>query len=312
MMLSSEKLATFELCPRRYVWQNRYGMLRVSLMGAIYRALDAGLRGDNPERAAENQMLSLAANPGLDVTGQDVYQVAMHYAKLAGIISVALRSASTAPWSAWPDEEVGNPSHGLHGWRSACYDAGDGLPRRVVLVDRWSDDRKAQEMRGWRSLGETCALRKRLMLTAVTIGASHDKRRYSPWTRCYQHPRNRLFRFKRTTSTEDFGSTWTTLRREDSDVPTVKWLDRMRDDGCMGDLIHTETVPVPARWQAYVREMQRMAGEIERWEERLGETPPLRLAGCYGFSPCVFLPVCHGSNPPIPENYGFRIIQPKV
>ena len=309
MILNAEKLSTWETCPRRYQWQNRYQALRVSPLRALYMALDAGLRAEsNPERAAENELLALAASPGLDVLGPNVYPIAMHYAKLAGILSVALRSASDAPWCPWPDGKMVLNGYPTHEWRSACYDAGDGHPRRIVLVDRWSDDREAQELRGWRTLGEACALRKPIVVTAVTIGASHEKRRVSPWTRCYQHPRNRQFRFKRTTSAEDFGANWLKLWREDLEIPTADWLTRMRKDGCMEDLVHTVSVPVPARRDDYARQIMRIADEMGGMNPppgRAPEHPPMRLAGCYTFNPCPFIVVCHGASPHRPELYGF-------
>jgi hypothetical protein len=307
MILSAELIATDDLCPRRVNWQNRYAALRIAPLKALYVALDAGFRADHPEQAAENELMALAAQPGLDVDGANVYALAMHLSKLAAIISVALRSASTAPWAPWPDTEIGNDSNGKHTWRSACYDAGDGTPRRIVLVDRWGDERKAIETRGWRTVGELCAIRKPLMLTAVTIGTAHDKRRISPWTRCYRHPRNRMYRFRRTTSSEDFGANWEPAWRENESIPTAEWLTRMAKDECMGELVQTSLIPVPARWAAYAREIQRHALDIARWEERIGEHPPMRLAGCYGFSPCPFVNVCHGTAAPSPEASGFRV-----
>lgn len=306
MILSAEKLATAETCLRRYFWTERYTVPRVSLMGALYRSIDAGLRSENPERAAENEFLSLAASPGLDVTGGDVYSSAMHHAKLSGIISVALRSASTGPWTAWPEIEVGNPTRGVHRWRSACYDTGDGVPRRVVLVDRWSDDRKQEEMRGWRTLGECCALHKPVMVTAVTVGSARELRRISPWTRCYRHPRNRVYRFKRKSAAEDFGANWNPLWREDSGILTADWLTRMQKDGCMEELVNTARVEVPGRWQDYMREICRLAHEMETWTGNQS-APPMRLAGCYDFTRCAFVGVCHGAAPPVPETHGFRV-----
>jgi hypothetical protein len=306
MQINAEKLAISELCMRRTIWTARYRPFRVGLTAALYRALDAGLTSPAPERAAENEMLALAASPGLDVTGVSVYATAMHLAKLAAIISVALRSASEGPWIAWPESRLVLQGYPTLGWRSACYDAGDGLPRRIALVDRWSDDRREQELLGWRSLGEACALRKPVLLTAISIGPSHDKRRISPWTRAFLHPRNQaFFRFKRHNAAEDFGANWLPLWREDAEIPTADWLTQMRKDGCMGDLVHTATVPVPARRDDYAKEINRQQREIERWEERTGETPPMRLAGCFGFNPCPFLRVCHGSGPARPESYHF-------
>lgn len=294
MILSAEKIFAYELCPRRFAYTGKY-LTRVSPIRALYMALDAGLRtAKDPERAAENELLALAASPGLDIVGHDIYAVAMSHAKLAGILAAALRSAWSAPWT--PVEPVDLPEG--HQWQSAAYSTGDGHLRRIALVDRWSDDRKQQECSGWRMIGEVCALEKPILLTAVTIGATQDKRRHSAWTRCWRHPRNRTFRFQRKTSTEDFGSTWVPVWREDSGIPTADWLSQMRSDGCMTDLVHTVQVPVPKGQQAYLAEMTRIAGKLEI----LPEVPSMRLAGCHGFSPCPFLGVCPESNP---ERFGF-------
>ncbi len=57
-IINAEMLSTWELCPRRAVWQERYINLRVSIIRALYMALDAGLTTtDDPEKAAENHFL---------------------------------------------------------------------------------------------------------------------------------------------------------------------------------------------------------------------------------------------------------------
>ena len=298
MILTAERIATHEACPRRRAWTEKYAILRVSMMGALYRALDAGLRTDkDPERAAENEFLALASSPGLDMEGANVYGVAMHHAKLAGIVATALRSGG-APWTPWPDVEMDGFT-----WKSGCYDAGDGQPRRVALVDRWSDDRRLSELIGWRTVGELVTIQKPLMFTSVEIGSSRDKKRVSPWTRCYQHPRNYTFRFRRIGSDEDFGATWTTLWRENTDIKTAEWLDRMTKDGCM-DSVSTGRVPLPPRPERYLDEMKRLAVEMEGGTD----VPPMRLSGCHDrvSGPCVFSPVCHGTKKSDPLSFGFR------
>jgi hypothetical protein len=294
VILSAEKLAAYELCPRRFLWTSTYST-RISPIRALYMALDAGLRtAKDPERAAENELLTLAASPGLDIVGMDIYAIAMHHAKLAGVLAAALRSAWTAPWS--PVEPI---PLGDHQWHSGAYSTADGHLRRIVLVDRWSDDRKQQECSGWRTIGEVCALDKSLLITAIDIGTTREKRRLSAWTRCWRHPRNRTFRFQRKTSTEDFGSTWASVWREDSGISTADWLTQMRSDGCMTDLVHTVEVPVPKGREAYLSEMKRLAGEMAS----IPGLPSMRLAGCHGFSPCSFLGVCPETKP---EKFGFR------
>lgn len=299
MIISAEKLATHETCPRRMTWGSMYST-RISLVGALYRALDAGLRAEkDPEKAAENEYLALAGRPGLDVCGHDVFAVAMHYAKLAGILAVALRSGAEQ-WKPVEDVAIDNG----HIWHSSCYET-EGKMRRIVLVDRWSDDRKQQERLGWRTLGETCMLDRPLTLTSITIGSSSDKRRVSPWTRCYRHPRNGMMRFKRVSTDEDFGATWNKEWRENVNLTTKEWLDRMAKDGCMADLVNTVECPVPKRRTDYLAEMYRRTEDIAR-----GDTP-VRLGGCFDWAPCAFLPVCHGEKSPAkPEDYGFvRITQ---
>jgi len=294
-MTSAERLTSFELCPRRYAWTSAYKSFRVSPIRALFMGLDAGLRSEkDPEKAAENEVLKIAANPGLDLIGDSIYSVAFHHAKLAGVLTAALRSSSDGPWK---------PFKGTDTWESACYDLGDGKPRRISLVDRWSDDRQQVEMYGWRSIGEAAALNMPIKLTAISIGAARDRHRYSAWTRAHRHPKNRTIRFKRKTSTEDFGSTWLPVWREDSDVTTEAWLTQMQKDGCMEDLVNTVHIPVPIRRGDYLAEMDRLAGEMES----TADNPPMRLAGCFGFNPCQFRNVCHGSKEPLPEKYGFHL-----
>lgn len=300
MSLSTERLAVWELCPRRAIWTNRYAT-RVSLMGALYRALNAGLTAEkSPEQAAQNELLAIASNPGLDIYGGAVYSIAVHYAWLAGVISQALRNAFPAPWANWGVEI---PVHPSISWRSGLYDAGDGIPRRIVLVDKWSDDRKASEQRGWRTLGETVALGRSISVTAIEIGASRDKHRISPWTRCYRHPRNDVFRFRRLNSDEDFSQAWKAVWREDSGIPTAEWLLKMQKDGVL-DCVQSISVKPPARTGDFLARMCEIAEEMKR----SAENPPMRLAGCMDVvhGPCPFILVCHGSREPVlPEKYGF-------
>jgi hypothetical protein len=160
-----------------------------------------------------------------------------------------------------------------------------------------------QERWSWRTVGEVCALNIPFLLHAITIGKSLDKRRHSAWTRCHQAPHTNVFRFKRKNTTEGFAPSWRAAWREDCDIPTAQWLTRMREDGCMADLVHTMEIPRAQNKKAdYLKEMVRMAGEMDR----APELPPMRLAGCFGFAPCPFRFVCHDElNPPDPEIFGF-------
>ena len=290
-------MTTHELCERRRVWTEKYIDLRVSPLRSLYMALDAGLTTeDDPEKAAEGQLLALARSPGLDIVGQDVYAVATHFAKLAGILATVLRSAWDDPWQ--PVDPVSLPRGRT--WHSALYGTNDGNLRRIALVDGWSDSRRHQEVWGWRTLGEVCALNRTILITAITIGASHDKRRHSAWSRCWQSPRASAIRFKRRVGTEGFGNNWKQEWRENVEITTEEWLNQMRTDGCMTDLFHTVEVPVPRNRDAYMAQMFRLAREMARPQP---DFPDMRLSGCFGFSPCNFRTVCHDGT--TPEDAGF-------
>lgn len=293
MILSAERMKAFEVCPRRSVWTEKYEGLRVSLTRALYAALDAGLLSDkDPEKSAESKFIELASSPGLDIEGDNIYAAAMHHAKLAGIIAAALRSTGDAPWTKIPAADK---------WESACYDMGDGKPRRIALVDRWSQNRREEEVYGWRTMGEVCALDQPVFVTAVTIGPVKDKRRYSAWTRCFLHPTNCVHRFQKKGG-EQFSSDWLAQWREDAGISTSDWFSRMQEDGCMTDLVHTIMVPVPTRKDAYLKEMERLTVEMQPRVEK----PPMRLEGCFGFNRCPFIPVCHGTLPHLPFRHGFK------
>jgi hypothetical protein len=147
------------------------------------------------------------------------------------------------------------------------------------------------------------AFGRAISVTAIEIGASRDKHRISPWTRCYRHPRNDVFRFRRMNSDEDFSRAWKAEWREDSGISTADWLARMQHDGVL-DCVQTMSVPPPARQGDFLARMCEIAEEMKR----SAENPPMRLAGCMDVvhGPCPFILVCHGSREPaLPEKYGF-------
>ena len=102
------------------------------------------------------------------------------------------------------------------------------------------------------------------------------------------------------TQKEDFSRTWAKLWREDCDLGTLPWLTKMHEDGCMDSLVARVTVPVPIRRISYLMELERMAAGIAS----LPPVPEMRLAGCWGLSPCPFTSVCPGTDP---EQWGFRL-----
>jgi len=291
--MTSNDLCIYELCARRYAWSRAYVSFRVSPIYALYQALDAGLRG-NGEVDAKNKLIEIAGNPGLDIAGPDVYDVAIHLAHLAGIVTAYLRGRDES-WRLVPAALTPFP------WEPAVYESPDGRIRRVVLVDRWGDDRKVEEARSWRSVGEICVTGREMLLNAVVIGSTHNKRRTSHWTRALTHPRNKGIRFKKRTGSAEFAGSWETVQRESWTGTTEDWLGVMQTDDCFQELVHSLRIAVPVRRQEFLADMARMSKEMAG----LQEDPPMRRAGCFGFSPCVFQEVCHSRELVTPTQAGY-------
>jgi hypothetical protein len=287
--MNADTLERFDRCRRLVAWDSQYLNLRISPIRALYLALASGLTGD--EKAAENRIMELAAQPGIDVEGDDQYALAKHYAALATILTTYLR-ATDAAWVPIPAEA---------GWNTDCYDAGKEL-RRIVLVDRWNDVRKMSEIRSWRTVAETSKFNKPMLLNFLVIGASHESRRISPWSRTLAHPRSKQIRFaKKSHKSDGFAESWTPVWRENWEGPILDWLGAMQSDGVFADLVHSIRVPVSPRRDEILKDILR----IEREIGSLPANPPMTRSACYGFSPCRYVDVCHSPKGGTPADHGW-------
>jgi len=278
-MVQPESIVAFDRCPRLCKWEADHLQLRIKPLAALYAGVEAGVEG----KSAKDAVMSLAANPGLDLQGIETYSVAIHLAFLAEILSTYLLAGG--------EKWVRNGN---------LFKSGDEL-RRIILTDRWSEDRKMQEIRSWRTVAEVCRRDTPILLNFLTIGQSSDNRRISPWTRGWTHPRNQGLRFKKKDG-DSPGETWNLQWRERSGYPVERWLGRMQVDGVFGDLVHSVQVKIPKRREEYLREIQRIEGEIAE----LPDNPPMRRSGCYAnFSPCQFLDVCHHQGVKTPSECGW-------
>lgn len=276
--VASYDYETFERCPRLYRWQKDYPGGRVKPLECLYVGLEAGLEGKDPR----NAVMTLAASPGIDIEGVETYSIAVHLAKLAEILTLYLLGKDKK----W--ERNGQ-----------VWEAGGDI-RRVVLVDRWSEQRKMEEIRSWRTVAEVCRHDRPMLLNMIVIGSTVDQRRVSPWTRGYAHPKNGGLRFKKKDG-ESLGPGWETVWRERWPGDVNRWMGVMQRDRIFDDLVHTVRLSVPQRRDEYMADMERMEGEMRR----LPANPPMRRSGCYRFSPCQFVNVCHLLEPKTPAECGW-------
>lgn len=291
-MMDAEALERYDRCRRLSAWSRQFIAPRISPLRAIYAALNAGLTASaEPEKAAEAHMLELAANPGIDIEAVDLYSIAVHFSKLAEILTTYLRG-NEGPWKL--AQTVG-------GWEPNCYESGDIL-RRVVLIDHWSDQRKMAEIRSWRTVAETSMLNKPMLLNFISIGSTSEGRRVSPWSRTLKHPRNGGMRFaKRGSKSDGFTDSWIPMWREHHEGTTLEWLTGMQADDVFETLVHSIRVPVSPRREEFVADVERIGCEIDL----LPENPPMTRSACYGISPCKFADVCHAQKAGTPADFGW-------
>lgn len=275
---SPDAIEKFERCSRLYRWSRDYLGGRINPLAAVYAGLDAGLTGGDPYSA----VMELAVNPGLDFGCPDVYSAAVSHARLAELLTIYLRGGD----SLWIRS-------------GSVWESGPDL-RRIVLIDRWSEERKMAAIRSWRTLAPICTEDRPMLLNFISIGQTVDGRRVSPWTRAWAHPKNNAIRFKKLDG-DSLGPGWAQVWRERWQGDPMRWLSVMQRDKCFDELVHSVRVPVPQRREEYLADLER----IEREMVELPADPPMSRDGCYRFSPCVFVPVCHGPTKVTPADCGW-------
>lgn len=277
--MNSSDLVDFERCPRLLRWGQDHLPLRIKPLHALYRGLEDGLLGKSPK----DSVMAIAANPGLDVEGVETYSIAVHLAFLAEILSSYLLSMG-AKWT-----------------KSGQIFEVEGEYRRIVLIDRWSEERKFSEIRSWKTMAEVCQRDAPLLLNFLVIGTTSEHRRVSPWTRGWTHPKNQGLRFKKIDGSS-LEKGWNQVWRERSGLSTERWLQRLQLDHCFQDLVHTVQVNVPRRRLEFLKDIERIEQEIAA----LPENPPMRRSSCYQIgSTCQFAEVCNGAYNKTPSECGW-------
>jgi hypothetical protein len=307
-MNSAELLSAYEVCPRKAYLASRWQRNKLStvqtLRESLYRVLAAP---EAPAEASWGQMagetvLDLAASPGIDISGENVYACAMNLANLADIILTAIRKPDEKPWH---EESIQN-------WTSYLSPEGDKL-RRLVIVSHWSQDRHYSECRNWFTFGPMAAFRLPMDLVVLIIGNERNGRRHSHWCKALLHPANKKqLRFRRRVGNTSggFKESWVEIWREDhEEISRETWLNCMLADDVLRDCcftIHMPQMP-PEQCQYYME----LAARKMEMVQAMREKPPLQLTGCDFPVKCQFLKPCHDIPEKDPsEKLGFVRIKP--
>lgn len=274
MTFTSDDLALFDECSRRFVWSKEWST-GLTLPVALYKALEVGLLA-GAGAAAREHFLALCARPGLSISAWNLYAICVHHAALAEIIVDYL--TGDGPWQRAEGVRIDS-----HTYQPLSYLLGDGRLRRAILCTRWDSLREQEERFGWRTVGDIAATGRPMIINAISIGPLVKGFRHSPWARGYFHPRNGGLRVKRAEGQEpEFKGDWKRRFREDTEITTRDWLKVMQGDKAFEDCVHTVNVP------------EALGIDFPKSLHALASADPnsTRRSACFRYSPCPFVPVC--------------------
>lgn len=294
MNLSTHLLDTFDKCERRFAFSQKYEPKLITPLGLLYHSLNAAIISPDPAQSAKDAAMRMAARREM-VTGDiNKFTTIRHLEALAGIIATAVQ------------QKLGilTPLGEVNGWDSALYRSSNNILHRIELVSHFDDDRLRACAHSWRVIGEMAALRSPINLVMIVIGAQRGGRRHSAWTRGLLHPVNKALRFApRNAKKKGFGDTWNHAWREQhSEISTLEWLNQMKKDDVLDDLIHSRSI-------AYRHDDHRMIAAREEMfalSLRMSTatlTAPMRRSACDEWGGCPFANVCYSSIKKSPEDF---------
>lgn len=289
-MITTEDVALWDECERRRLY-SLYQTPRISLAQALNDSLRIGLLKGDPA-LAKNHLMQLAAEPGLAISGVDIYAVALHTSALIEIITTYLL-ADEGPWKAAPKVKIGEHDfRPLSFVRPACL-------RRVVLCSRWDMQRQLEETHSWRTVADSAALGLPMLINAIVIGSAVKGLRPSVWTRGFSHPVSKDLRIKSLKKDgENFNQNWRRVLRESSSKSAADWLTLMQKDDAFEEAVHSVSVPIPSQ-QSHV-DLSRMLDEIT--STSVGK---MRRSSCFKQSTCPMANLCYHPDSPTPEIAGW-------
>lgn len=268
-------------------------------MQLLYRGVEYGLEtpSDDPSQAAGDEVMRLAVSRPIDTPQTDLLGLADHTAALADMIVWILR-----PGEAW--ERMTSCVVGGEQWSASAYVHSSGL-RRIVLCDRWDEERLIQEAHDWRTL-EGTIYGLPMTLYIIVLGASRNGRRHGPLSKGWLHPVNQTLRFNKRDDT-DFSDSWVSTFRENYLGTQEEWLESMIEDGVLTDCVRTHELAVPD--EAYREDIRKLAARKLARIRTQAEIPDPQLSQCDGpISPCQFSSCCPYSRMPSERN-GFILLE---
>jgi hypothetical protein len=297
MLPTDELLTQTEICERSAFWALDWQRAKITFQELLGLGVREGVttsRVDHGEAAGEF-VIGIASQREILTKELNVYDLCVHNASIADIVSCAIRRPQEPPWTVPAPHTLPN---GMEWQGSAFLAPGGASLRRIVLVSHWDEDRHYSFARSWETIGNVALYQLPMQLAICILGQARGGKRYGYFSRGYRHPINRGLRFrKRTDATSKFKSSWEQIFREDFDeIPTADWLSAMHQDGVLADSCFSVTVDVPnAEARKHVLELaSRKLDKIMS----LKTVPDEQFTSCSWPVRCQYISPCHSGQSP--------------
>jgi hypothetical protein len=289
MILDARMFDTFDRCQRRFAHERTHEPRTVTPTGLMYAGVEGSMTSADPCEGAKDAITQKTA--WMDVNAGDLSPISAvrHVEAMAEVIGLALREKLGRATRPQPQ------SLGEHEWHSSLFVC-SGKLHRIILVSYIDDDTLRSFAHSWGTIGELVAMQHPLTLTLVVIGAQRGGRRHSPWAKGFLHPIQKQLRIGRRKEGQADGFTtgWKEVWREQSGIKAETWLERMKSDEQLGDLIVSRRMQYRAEDGRMVqarKDMLTLAGQMES----ASPDAPMRRSSCdeIGRGACPFQPVCY-------------------
>ena len=293
MIVSSRLFDIFDRCGRRLAFERDYEPRTISPLGLLYGALEAALAGGSYSDA----ILDLTQR--LDVSAGELSPISAvrHVESMAEIISMALEAKLGRM------HRIDPVALGDHQWQSNLFEDRSGFLHRLILASHMDDDSLRSYAHSWGTIGELAALERPIALLIVIIGSQRGGRRHSAWSKGFLHPIQKVLRFQQRKKADGFTQGWKECWREQTEIKASTWLDRMRLDDVLPDLITVRRIlyrPEDERMKQGRRDMLALIPRMEA--VTVGE--PMRRSSCdeLGKGACPFQAICYSPTPVEPAD----------
>lgn len=297
MILTPHIFDVFDRCERRMAFEKDYESAAISPLGLLYGAVEGSMVSNNPVEGAKAAIVSMTQR--LDVTTGELSPISTvrHVESMAEVIALALR-AKLGKGQRLEPVPLGN-----HQWQSNLFECRNGL-MRVVLASHLDDDSLRSYAHSWQTIGELAALEKPITLAVVVIGHQRGGRRHSHWSKGFQHPvQKSSLRFAPRKRDDGFTQGWKQVWREQDNITAKTWLEQMKNDEVLSDLIVTRQIAYKAEDARMIQaraDMLKIAEQVVRARTDV----PMRRSSCdeIGRGACPFQAVCYSPTPIGPED----------